>query len=89
MASFFDPKDNAPPTTATGAVLVTSEPVPEGVQQVQGIDFNKFHNTDMKVLDLVAGMTNMGFQASAIGDAVRIVNGMVRNETNHIRSSDS
>ena len=68
----------APPSKATDAVLVASDPVPEGMQEVQGIDFNDHHGTDITVADLVDGMANMGFQASAVGDAVRIINKMVR-----------
>jgi deoxyhypusine synthase len=32
----------------------------------------------VSVEDLVSGMANMGFQASALGEAVRIINDMVR-----------
>lgn len=31
--------DSAPPAKATDAVLVASEPVPDGVQEVKGIDW--------------------------------------------------
>jgi deoxyhypusine synthase len=60
------------------AVFVTSDPVPEGAMRVRGIDFNLHKDGDISVVDLVEGMSNMGFQASAIGDAVRIINEMVR-----------
>lgn len=66
-----------PPDEAKAAVFVSSDPIPEGLQSVQGIDFNLHENGDISVVDLVEGMSSMGFQASAIGDAVRIINGMV------------
>jgi hypothetical protein len=53
----------SPPSNATDAVLKPSEPVPEGSREVQGIDFNDY--------------ADMGFQATAVGEAVRIVNDMV------------
>ena len=66
------------PADAKDAVFVASDSVPEGVPVVQGIDFDLHRAGDISVVDLVQGMSNMGFQASAIGDAVRIINGMVR-----------
>ncbi len=78
MASQKPSSEAAPPSKATDAVLVASVPVPEGVQKVQGIEFNDHRGTDITVAELVDGMANMGFQASAVGDAVRIINEMVR-----------
>jgi hypothetical protein len=69
---------NAPPTDAKDAVFLNSDPVPEGAVPVSGIDFNRARDGDISVVDLVEGMSNMGFQASAIGEAVQIINGMVR-----------
>ncbi|KAL2004604.1 hypothetical protein VTN00DRAFT_3340 [Thermoascus crustaceus] len=66
----------APPSTATDAVLVASEPVPEGVRQVRGVDFNRYQGRDITVADMVEHMAAMGFQASAVADAVRIINDM-------------
>ena len=74
----------APPSKATDAVLVASDPVPEGVQKVQGVEFNDHHEADITVAELVDGMANMGFQASAVGDAVRIINQMVRQQVDSI-----
>lgn len=68
----------APPSKATDAVLLPSEPVPAGMQKVQGIDFDAHHATNITVAELVDGMANMGFQASAVADAVHIINQMVR-----------
>lgn len=62
---------------AKEAVFVASDPVPEGMSVVRGIDFNHHRAQDISVVELVEGMSNMGFQASAVGDAVRIINGMV------------
>ncbi len=69
---------NSVPTAAKDAVFMTSDPVPEGAIPVQGVDFDRHKKDDITVVDLVDGMSNMGFQASAIGDAVRIINEMVR-----------
>lgn len=65
------------PASVTQAVLVASEPVPEGVRQVRGVDFHRTQGRDITVAELVDHMGSMGFQASAIGDAVRIINDMV------------
>lgn len=66
---------NEPPSAATEAVLVPSEVVPEGAIKVHGVDFDK-HNEDITVVQLVDSMATMGFQATAIADAVRIINKM-------------
>ena len=65
------------PTGATDAVLKPSEPVPAGSRPVQGIDFNDYAQRAMTVEELVGGMASMGFQATAVGEAVRIINDMV------------
>ncbi|CAD6575472.1 MAG: Deoxyhypusine synthase [Alectoria sarmentosa] len=64
------------PTLSTDAVLKPSAPVPHGVQQVSGIEFNDYADRDITVAEMVSNMTNMGFQASAVADAVRIINDM-------------
>lgn len=69
---------NKTPTAALDAVFKPSDGVPGGTPQVRGIDFGAFRHRDMTVKDLVAGMASMGFQASAVADAVRIINDMVR-----------
>ena len=66
------------PSGATDAVLKPSDPVPDNAIPVQGLDFDNFADRNMTVAELVEGMANMGFQASSIGQAVEIVNGMVR-----------
>lgn len=65
------------PSGATDAVLKPSDPVPDGARQVEGIDFNKYRDQPITVEELVAGMSSMGFQATSVGEAVRIINDMV------------
>jgi deoxyhypusine synthase len=65
------------PAAAVDAVLKKSDALPEGAREVKGIEFDEFRNRDLTVMELVAGMTSMGFQASAVADAVRIINDMV------------
>jgi deoxyhypusine synthase len=64
------------PSSATAAVLVPSAPVPDDVRKVRGVDFNDYVDRDITVSELVSNMSTMGFQASAIGEAVRIINDM-------------
>ncbi|KAF2841704.1 deoxyhypusine synthase [Patellaria atrata CBS 101060] len=64
------------PAEATNAVLQPSDPVPEDARQVEGIDFNKYADREVSVSNLIEGMTNMGFQASSVGEAVRIIEEM-------------
>ena len=72
------PNDSSAPTAATEAVLKPSEPLPEGSRQVEGIDFNQYATRSITVEELVSGYANMGFQATSVGEAVRIINDMVR-----------
>lgn len=69
--------NDAAPSGATNAVLKPSDPVPEGAVPVKGIEFNDYKDRNITAEELVRGMTNMGFQASSIGQAVDIINGMV------------
>ena len=68
--------DSAAPAGAQAAVLVKSEQMPEGSQQVEELDFNKIKGP-ITAEDLFLGMKNMGFQASSMGEAIRIINDMV------------
>jgi deoxyhypusine synthase len=65
------------PAGATDAVLKPSDPVPDGSREVQGIDFNQYASRSITVEELVGGYATMGFQATAVGEAVRIINNMV------------
>jgi deoxyhypusine synthase len=65
------------PETAAAAVLMKSENMPAGSQKVEELDFNAFAGSKVTVEDLIEGMTNMGFQASSVGEAVKIINSMV------------
>ena len=66
------------PIIAAEAVLKPSVPVTAGSRKVQGIEFNNFAGKDVTVNDLIAGMANMGFQATAVSEATRLINDMVR-----------
>lgn len=65
-----------PPAGATGAVLMKSEDMAKDAQKVEELDFNKIKGP-ITADDLLQGMRHMGFQASSIADAVRIINDMV------------
>lgn len=67
------------PAVATEAVLLSSQPMPESAQPVRGVDFDAVVSTgrDITAADMVNCMAGMGFQASAVGDAARIIDDMV------------
>lgn len=70
--------ESAPPSEATDAVLVASDPVEADARPVQGIDWAALPVETRSVLSsFVAHLSGQGFQSSAIGDAVRIINDMV------------
>ncbi|RUS29995.1 DHS-like NAD/FAD-binding domain-containing protein [Jimgerdemannia flammicorona] len=58
---------------ATEAVLVQSMEMPAGSIKVHGPDFNR----DLSLHELLSSFNTMGFQASALGKAIDIVNKMV------------
>ena len=69
---------SVPPAKATDAVLVASEPVPEAVQQVKGIDWLSLPAEQRTIIsNFVDQLTGQGFQSSSIGDAIHIINDMV------------
>ncbi|KAL5611921.1 uncharacterized protein BROUX77_002077 [Berkeleyomyces rouxiae] len=68
-------KQDVRPSGAAAAVLVKSDEMPADAQKVEELDFNKIKGP-ITAEDLLKGMTNMGFQASSIAEAVRIINGM-------------
>ncbi|KAJ9165209.1 Deoxyhypusine synthase [Coniochaeta hoffmannii] len=67
---------NQPPSAATDAVLVKSVQMPQDAQKVEELDFNKFKGRPITAEDLYEGMKHMGFQATSIGEAIRIINEM-------------
>lgn len=68
---------NSIPSGASEAILKKSDEMPPGSQKVEELDFNKFTGRSITADELVEGMSNMGFQASSIGEAVKIINDMV------------
>ena len=62
--------------SAANAVLKKSEPVPEGMPEVSGIEFDKLHDMVITVDDIVEGMARTGFQASAVAESIKIINTM-------------
>ena len=69
---------SAPPSRATDAVLVASDPIAEDAPQVQGIDWAKLPPEQRTIISqFVDSLTGQGFQSSSIGDAIRIINEMV------------
>lgn len=71
------------PSLATDAVLKPSAPISTDMHEVEGIDFNHHTDKSLTVDELISGMKYMGFQASAVGEAVRIINDMVTPSTIH------
>jgi deoxyhypusine synthase len=67
----------AVPSVSTAAVLKQSIEMPAGAQKVEELNFDNFAGHSITVEDLISGTSNMGFQASSIGEAVRIINEMV------------
>lgn len=62
---------------ARDALFVRSDPMADDAEEVRGIDFNTFQGRSVTVEDLVSGMSHMGFQASAVGQATKIIESMV------------
>lgn len=65
------------PSGATDAVLRPSDPVPEDAVTVKGLEFDDFTGRNITVAELVENLGRVGFQASSIGQAADIINGMV------------
>jgi deoxyhypusine synthase len=65
------------PSVSTAAVLKQSINMPQDAQKVEELNFNEFVGRSITVEDLINGTQNMGFQATSIGEAVRIINEMV------------
>jgi deoxyhypusine synthase len=69
---------NDTPSAAKGAVLKSSDPVPDDAVPVKGLDFDAFAHRNITVAELVDSWKNVGFQATSVGQAVDIINDMVR-----------
>ena len=65
------------PAGATQAVLKPSDPPPEGAAPVKGIDFANHADHNISVADMVENMEYMGFQATSVGQAAKVINEMV------------
>lgn len=65
------------PSSATEAVLKPSDPIGGDMREVKGIDFNSYAGRDVTVAEMINGMADMGFQASSVAEAVRIIENMV------------
>jgi deoxyhypusine synthase len=72
-----DATNGQAPNAAQDAVLKPSEFVTDGAQQISGVDFNKYADRDITVAELVDSMANMGFQATSVGEASKLINEMV------------
>lgn len=67
----------AAPSKATNAVLKPSEFSTVNATKVTGVDFNDYLDRNITVAELVDNMSTMGFQATAVGEAVTLVDKMV------------
>ena len=68
----------AAPAVSTEAVLKKSVEMPLDAQKVEDLNFDDFTGRSVTVEDLIRSTAHMGFQASSIAEAVRIINEMVR-----------
>ncbi|TID19610.1 deoxyhypusine synthase [Venturia nashicola] len=66
----------AAPSKATDAVLKPSDFSTADATEVAGIDFNSHLHRNVTVAELVDKMSTMGFQATSVGEAVKLVNKM-------------
>ena len=62
------------PDTASAAVLLRSEPVPDSYVSVRGPDFDK----PLSLQQFLQSYERIGFQANSLGKAIDIVNRMVK-----------
>lgn len=66
---------SAAPSSAKDAVLVKSDDIPSDAQPVEELDFDKITGP-ITAEHLFLGTRHMGFQATAMGEAIRIINDM-------------
>ena len=67
------------PAAVSAAILQPSEPVPDTAVSVRGPDFD----ANLSLQDLLKSYERIGFQASNLGKAINIVNGMVSQVLSH------
>lgn len=58
-------------------VLGSSADMAPNQRMVSGIDFNKFQGRDITVVEMLEGMENIGFQATGVAEAVKLMQEMV------------
>lgn len=65
--------------TAKDAVLVQSVQLSSDIPQVKGIDFNDYESSSggITVEAMMSGMANLGFQATNLGESIKLINEMV------------
>lgn len=68
--------ESVAPASAQSAVLMRSEPIPEGTRQAGGPIFDTQDPNDLGAL--MASMETIGFQGTSVAEAVRIIEKMVR-----------
>lgn len=64
------------PELANDAVLKPSVDISADAIPVSGIDYDKAENKNIRAADLIAGMRNMGYQASSLSKACDIIDEM-------------
>lgn len=67
---------NNNPDLANDAVLKPSVDISADAVPVSGIDYDKAENKNIHAADLIAGMRNMGYQASSLSKACEIIDEM-------------
>ncbi|KAG8726833.1 Deoxyhypusine synthase, partial [Ceratobasidium sp. 428] len=72
MSSVPPQGSSAPPAAAAAAVLVKSQPIPEDAVPIRGPNFDR----PLDLNALLGGYEQIGFQATSLGKAIRIVDKM-------------
>lgn len=74
------PGPSARPAAAAAAVLVQSQPVPEDAIPIRGPNFDN----PLDLNALLGGYERIGFQATSLGKAIRIVDKMVGHPSRYL-----
>lgn len=61
-------------------ITAHSEEMPAEIPPVSGIEWNDFADRNITVAEMVSRMKNTGFQATAVAEAVEIIEDMVRKD---------